>query len=254
MITLQTKYKWDTNRFFMHACVFLLLLEWLRPLIGITNVGRLDIFVTFIGICFALSFFQTRWQIPIKIVTVLFIIHSLYYKNAFINPSWLTAFFSDMFRNSSLFFQGNLLDISPVFPTVLFFLSFWFLSSFTSFWIIHKKRGFLFLVLTIIYIATFHNLHLYNANYAIIRTVVIGFFMLSLLQVERIKEREHLQNYAREISKLLRPLTIFIVLLATIAYFAPKFGPQWPNPMDFLKFNTSEASKEKSFYNWVWFR
>ncbi|HDR6245686.1 TPA: transglutaminase domain-containing protein [Bacillus cereus] len=245
MITLQTKYKWDTNRFFMHACVFLLLLEWLRPLIGITNVGRLDIFVTFIGICFALSFFQTRWQIPIKIVTVLFIIHSLYYKNAFINPSWLTTFFSDMSRNSSLFFQGNLLDISPVFPTVLFFLSFWFLSSFTSFWIIHKKRGFLFLVLTIIYIATFHTLHLYNANYAIIRTVVIGFFMLSLLQVERIKEREHLQNYAREISKLLRPLTIFIVLLVTIAYFAPKFGPQWPNPMDFLKFNTSEASKEQ---------
>ncbi|KZD49906.1 Transglutaminase-like enzyme putative cysteine protease [Bacillus cereus] len=242
---LQAKYKWDTNRFFMHACVFLLLLEWLRPLIGITNVGRLDIFVTFIGICFALSFFQTRWQIPIKIVTVLFIIHSLYYKNAFINPSWLTTFFSNMFRNSSLFFQGNLLDISPVFPTVLFFLSFWFLSSFTSFWIIHKKRGFLFLVLTIIYIATFHNLHLYNANYAIIRTVGIGFFMLSLLQVERIKEREHLQNYAREISKLLRPLTIFIVLLATIAYFAPKFGPQWPNPMDFLKFNTSEASKEQ---------
>ncbi|MDK7479564.1 transglutaminaseTgpA domain-containing protein [Bacillus cereus] len=245
MMILQAKYKWDTNRFFMHACVFLLLLEWLRPLIGITNVGRLDIFVTFIGICFALSFFQTRWQIPIKIVTVLFIIHSLYYKNAFINPSWLTTFFSDMFRNSSLFFQGNLLDISPVFPTVLFFLSFWFLSSFTSFWIIHKKRGFLFLVLTIIYIATFHNLHLYNANYTIIRTVVIGFFMLSLLQVERIKEREHLQNYAREISKLLRPLTIFIVLLATIAYFAPKFGPQWPNPMDFLKFNTSEASKEQ---------
>ncbi|COT35274.1 Uncharacterized protein conserved in bacteria [Streptococcus pneumoniae] len=119
------------------------------------------------------------------------------------------------------------------------------MSSFTSFWIIHKKRGFLFLVLTIIYIATFHNLHLYNANYAIIRTVVIGFFMLSLLQVERIKEREHLQNYAREISKLLRPLTIFIVLLVTIAYFAPKFGPQWPNPMDFLKFNTSEASKEQ---------
>ncbi|MCU5052365.1 DUF3488 and DUF4129 domain-containing transglutaminase family protein [Bacillus cereus] len=245
MMILQAKYKWDTNRFFMHACVFLLLLEWLRPLIGITNVGRLDIFVTFIGICFALSFFQTRWQIPIKIVTVLFIIHSLYYKNAFINPSWLTTFFSNMFRNSSLFFQGNLLDISPVFPTVLFFLSFWFLSSFTSFWIIHKKRGFLFLVLTIIYIATFHNLHLYNANYAIIRTVVIGFFMLSLLQVERIKEREHLQNYAREISKLLRPLTIFIVLLATIAYFSPKFGPQWPNPMDFLKFNTSEASKEQ---------
>ncbi|OOR12182.1 protease [Bacillus cereus] len=245
MITLRTKYKWDMSRFFMHVCAFLLLLEWLRPLIGITNVGRLDIFVIFIGICFTLSFFQTRWQIPIKVVTILFIIHFLYYKNAFINPSWLTKFSADISRNSSLFFQGDLLDISPVFPTLLFFLSFWFLSSFSSFWVIHKKRGLLFLALTIIYITTFHNLHLYNANYAIIRTVVIGFFMLSLLQIERIKEIEHLQNYARAISKLLRPLTIFIVLSATIAYFAPKFGPQWPNPMDFLKFNTSEASKEQ---------
>ncbi|MEK4737778.1 MULTISPECIES: transglutaminase TgpA family protein [Bacillus] len=245
MITLRTKYKWDMSRFFMHVCAFLLLLEWLRPLIGITNVGRLDIFVIFIGICFTLSFFQTRWQIPIKVVTILFIIHFLYYKNAFINPSWLTKFSADISRNSSLFFQGDLLDISPVFPTLLFFLSFWFLSSFSSFWVIHKKRGLLFLALTIIYITTFHNLHLYNANYAIIRTVVIGFFMLSLLQIERIKEIEHLQNYARAISKLLRPLTIFIVLSTTIAYFAPKFGPQWPNPMDFLKFNTSEASKEQ---------
>ncbi|MGH0943208.1 transglutaminase TgpA family protein [Bacillus mycoides] len=245
MITLRTKYKWDMSRFFMHVCALLLLLEWLRPLIGITNVGRLDIFVIFIGICFTLSFFQTRWQIPIKIVTILFIIHFLYYKNAFINPSWLTKFFADISRNSSLFFQGDLLDISPVFPTLLFFLSFWFLSSFSSFWVIHKKRGLLFLALTIIYIITFHNLHLYNANYAIIRTVVIGFFMLSLLQIERIKKMEHLQNYARVISKLLRPLTIFIILSATIAYFAPKFGPQWPNPMDFLKFNTSEASKEQ---------
>ena len=245
MTTLQTKYKWDMSRFFMHACAFLLLLESLRPLIGITNVGRLDVFVIFIGICFTLSFFQTKWQIPIKIITILFIIHFLYYKNAFINPSWLTKLFYDISRNSSLLFQGNLLDISPVFPTLLFFLSFWFLSAFISFWMIHKKRGLLFLILTIIYITVFHNLHLYNANYAIIRTVVIGFFMLSLLRIERIKEMEHLQNYAREISKLLRPLTIFIVLSATIAYFAPKFGPQWPNPMDFLKFNTSEASKKQ---------
>ncbi|WP_242218601.1 transglutaminaseTgpA domain-containing protein [Bacillus cereus group sp. BfR-BA-01380] len=244
MIILQAKNQWDMSRFFMHVCGFFLLLEWLRPLIGITNVGRLDIFVIFIGVCFTLSFFQTRWQIPIKIVTILFIIHSLFYKNAFINPSWLTAFFSDISRNSSLFFQGNLLDISPVFPTSLFFLSFWFLCSFISYWIIHKKRGLLFLVLTIIYITTFHNLHLYNAYFAIIRTVIIGFFLLSLLQIERIKASEHLHNYARHISKLLRPLTIFIVLSATIAYFAPKFGPQWQNPLNFLKFGTSEASKK----------
>lgn len=244
MKTLQVKNQWDMSRFFIHICGFLLLLEWVRPLIGITNVGRLDIFVIFIGICFTLSFFQTKWQIPIKVVTILFIIHSLYYKNAFINPSWLTTLFSDISQNASLFFQGNLLDISPVFPTFLFFLSFWFLSSFISFWMIHKKRGLLFLILTIIYISTFHNLHLYNSNYAIIRTVVIGLFMLSLLQIERIKASEQLQNYARHLTKSLRPLAIFIVLSTTIAYFAPKFGPQWTNPMNFLKFKTSEVNEK----------
>ncbi|MDP7979561.1 transglutaminase TgpA family protein [Bacillus sp. WLY-B-L8] len=245
MKTLQVKQPWDINRFFIHMCGFLLLLEWIRPLIGITNVGRLDIFVIFIGICFILSFFQAKWKITIKVVTILFIIHSLYYKISFINPSWLTAFFADISQNTSLFFQGNLLDISPVFPTFLFFLSFWFLCSLISYWMIHKKRGLLFLALTIIYITTFHNLHLYNANYAIIRTVVIGFFMLGLLQMERIKASEQLQHYARHLTKLLRPLAIFIVLSTTIAYFAPKFAPQWTNTMDFLKFKTSEVSKKQ---------
>ncbi len=60
MTTLQTKYKWDMIRFLLHACAFLLLLEWIRPVIGITNVGRLDIFVIFIGICFTLSFFSNK--------------------------------------------------------------------------------------------------------------------------------------------------------------------------------------------------
>ncbi len=126
MITLQTKKQWDMTRFFMHACAFLLLLEWLRPLIGITNVGRLDIFCNIYRDLLHSLFFQTKWQIPIKVFTILFTIHFLYYKNAFLNPSWLTKFFNDISQNSSLLFQGNLLDISPVFPTLLFFLSFWF--------------------------------------------------------------------------------------------------------------------------------
>lgn len=125
MITLRTKYKWDMSRFFMHVCAFLLLLEWLRPLIGITNVGRLDIFVIFIGICFTLSFFKQGGRFHKDRHDLIH--HSfLYYKNAFINPSWLTKFFADISRNSSLFFQGNLLDISPVFPTLLFFYPFGF--------------------------------------------------------------------------------------------------------------------------------
>ena len=109
----------------LHACMCISTFTRMdTTLLGITNVGRLDIFVIFIGICFTLSF-QTKWQIPIKIVTILFIIHLLYYKNIFINPSWLTKFLL-IFLEIPPCYSGNLLDISPVFPTVLFFYHFGF--------------------------------------------------------------------------------------------------------------------------------
>ncbi|MCP1123812.1 DUF3488 and DUF4129 domain-containing transglutaminase family protein [Bacillus sp. 3103sda1] len=244
MMTLRTKKQWDISRFLMYLCGFLILLEWLRPLIGVTSMERLDIFAAFIGICFSLSFLQTRWQIPVKIAVILFIIHSLYYKGTFINPSWMTSFFSDIFQNITLLFQANWQGLSAVFRTCLFFLLLWFLCSLISYWMIRQKHGLLFLILTIIYITTFHNLHLYNANHAIIRTVVIGFFMLSLLHIEQIKAHEHLRQYSKLISKLHIPLAICIVLSVAIAYFAPKFGPQWPNPITFLKFDTAATSKK----------
>ncbi|MEH7018915.1 MULTISPECIES: transglutaminase TgpA family protein [Bacillus] len=244
MMTLHAKNQWDISRFLMYLCGFLILLEWLRPLIGVTNMERLDIFVAFIGICFSLSFLQTKWKIPVKIAVILFIIHSLYYKGTFMNPSWMTAFFSDIFHNITLIFQANWQGLSAVFLTCLFFLLLWFFCSLISYWMIRQKHGLLFLILTIIYITTFHNLHLYNANHAIIRTIVIGFFMLSLLHIEQIKATEHLQQYSKLISKLHIPLAICIVLSVVIAYFAPKFGPQWSNPITFLKFDTFATSKK----------
>ncbi|MGF9966833.1 transglutaminase TgpA family protein [Bacillus rhizoplanae] len=244
MMTLHTKNQRDISRFLMYLCGFLMLLEWLRPLISVTNMERLDIFTAFIGLCFFLSFLQTKWNIPIKIAVILFIIHSLYYKGTFINPSWIVTFFSDIFRNITYLFQVNWQGLSAAFRTFLFLLLLWFLCSLISYWVIRQKHGLLFLILTIIYITTFHNLHLYNATHAIIRTVVIGFFMLNLLHIEQIKTIEHLRQYSKLISKLHIPIAICIVLSVVIAYFAPKFGPQWQNPITFLKFDTSATSKK----------
>ena len=88
---------------------------------------------------------------------------------------------------------------------------------------------------------------MYTMQTTLLFVLLSSVFMLSLFRIERIKESEHLQNYAREISKLLRPLTLFIVLSATIAYFAPKFGPQWPNPMDFYNSTHPKQVKTRSF-------
>ncbi|MFJ8529995.1 DUF3488 and DUF4129 domain-containing transglutaminase family protein [Bacillus sp. NPDC094106] len=244
MRTLPSNNKRNISSFLMHIFGFLILLEWLRPLIEVTDMVRLNLFTGFIGICFVLSFFQVRFQISIKIVAILFMIHSVDYKGSFIHPAWLIEFLSDFSRNITLLFQANWWDLSKVFQTFLFFLVLWFLCFLILYWIIRQKRGLLFLTLTIIYITIFDISGLHDMNRAIIRTIITGFFMLSLLHTERIKTSENLQKYTKFTPKLLVPTAVSIILAITLGYFAPKPGPQWSNIDTFLKFDSPSANKE----------
>jgi len=244
MITLPSTNKRDISSFLMHIFGFLILLEWLQPLIEVTDMVRLNLFKGFVGICFALSFFQVRFQISVKVVIILFMIHSVDYKGAFINPAWLMEFSADFFHNITLLFQANWQGLSKAFQTFLFFLFLWFLCFLILYWIIRQKRGLLFLTLTIIYITIFDIFGLYDMNNAIIRTIIIGFFMLSLLHAERIKTSENLQKQNKFTSKLLVPTAVSIILAITFGYFSPKPAPQWPNIDTFFKFDSPSANKE----------
>ncbi|PHE15069.1 protease [Bacillus pseudomycoides] len=244
MTILPSNNKWDISSFLMHLFGFLILLEWLRPLIEITDMVRLNLFTGFIGICFILSFFQTRFQISIKIVVILFMIHSVDYKGPFIHPAWLVEFLSDFFHNIRLLFQANWWDLSKSFQTFLFFLVLWFSCFLTLYWLIHQKRGLLFLTLTVIYITIFDIFGLYDMNKAIIRTIITGLFMLSLLQIERMKPFENLQKHTKSTPQLLIPIAVSIIFTITIGYFAPKPGPQLSNIDTFFRFDTPSANKE----------
>ncbi|WP_410983342.1 DUF4129 domain-containing transglutaminase family protein [Bacillus cereus] len=243
MITLPSNNKRNISSFLMHVFGFLILLEWLQPLVKVTDMVRLNFFIGFIGICFALSFFQVRFQISIKIVVILFMIHWVDYKGAFINPTWLIEFSSDFVHNITLLFQANWWNLSKPFQTFLFFLVLWFFCFLILYWIIRQRRGLLFLILTIIYITIFDISGLYDMSSAIVRTIITGFFMLSLLHTERVKTSENLQKQTKFTSKLLVPIAVSITFAITVGYFAPKLGPQWSNIDTFLKFDSPSANR-----------
>ncbi|MFT4417212.1 transglutaminaseTgpA domain-containing protein [Fredinandcohnia humi] len=215
---------------------FLLLWEWLRPLKVVTDTEDLAVFVVFIAICFLLLFLQVRfvYSALIKGILILYTIRSLYFENAFLDPTWIKDFLVDFITNIGFLFQANWWEMTPMFRSFLFFILLWLMSYLLHYWFTHQKRILLFFVLTIIYITVLDTFSPYDANKAIVRTVIIGFFMLGILQFERIKDQE-LTKHLNIGKKWAVPLAVFILFSTTIGYVSPKASPQWPDPVPFLK-------------------
>ncbi len=233
----------DMGSFLMHVFAFLILWEWLRPLANTAGMTQSSIFVWFIAISFTLLFFQAKLLISIliKLGFIFFMIQSHYYDGIIEDTSWLTSFISDFFHNLALVLQGNWEDLSSVFRTFLFFILLWFVCIFMHYWVIRQKRMLLFFVSTVLYVLSFHTFSPYDAKEAIMRTFVIGFFMLGLLHIERIEAMEKIQKYTKFTTMLTIPLIAAVVLSTTIGYFAPKASSQWTHPFTDLQ----GYSKEK---------
>ncbi len=226
----------DIRNLLLNIFGFLLLWEWLRPLKSVTDTQETFWFVIFIGICFLLLFLRVPFLYGalIKIFLMFYMIHSLYFKQSFLNIEWLGEFFADFIKNIGLMFQANWMGMTPIFRTLLFCILLWLMSYLLHYWFTYQKRILLFFVLTIIYITVIDTFSPYDGNAAIIRSVLIGFVMLGILQFERLKEKE-LSEHIHIGKKWAIPLVIFILFSTLIGYMSPKAAPQWPDPVPFLK-------------------
>ncbi|MEH7226598.1 transglutaminaseTgpA domain-containing protein [Bacillus sp. JJ1566] len=226
----------DIRNLFLNIFGFLLLWEWLRPLKTVTDTQETSGFVIFIGVCFLLLFLRVPFLLgaPIKIFLMLYMIHSIYFKQDFLDLAWLGEFAAELLKNIGLMFQADWYGMTPIFRTLLFCILLWLMSYLLHYWFTHQKRILLFFVLTIIYITVIDTFSPYNAQAAITRTVLIGFFMLGILQFERLKDKEFSKHVNVGKSWAI-PLAVFILFSTFIGYVSPKAAPQWPDPVPFLK-------------------
>ncbi|WP_449538626.1 transglutaminaseTgpA domain-containing protein [Ferdinandcohnia sp. Marseille-Q9671] len=226
----------DIRNLLLNLFCFLLLWEWLRPLKTVTDTQETAGFILFIGICFLLLFLQVRFLLGglIKSFFILYTIHNLYFKQNFLDASWVGELLIDFLNNFGLLFQANWWQMTPMFRTFLFFILLWLMSYLLHYWFTQQKRILLFFVLTITYITVLDTFSPYDAKGAIIRTVLIGFIMLGILQFERLKAKE-LSTHINIGKRWAVPLAIFILFSTFLGYISPKAAPQWPDPVPFLK-------------------
>lgn len=212
---------------------FILIWEWLRPLEVVTDTGNSIYFVIFTAICFLLYFLRLPFLLsfPLRFILLLYILHDLFFDGSFLGMDWLSILYRDIVINTEALFQSQWFEMSDLYRSFLFLILLWVMSYLIQYWLIHAKRIFGFYLLTIIYLGVLDTFTKYDAGNAIIRTILIGFIMLGILQMLRLREKEEVKVR----SYWLVPLSLMVALAIVIGLNAPKAGPQWPDPVPFIK-------------------
>ncbi|MFS0779867.1 transglutaminaseTgpA domain-containing protein [Neobacillus sp. 3P2-tot-E-2] len=229
--------KRDFQSFFLYMFGFLLLWEWLRPIEQLTTTDHIEMFVIFILLSFTLAFLRMKWiwQTIIKFWFIFFSVNMFHYDEGFFQFSWFTFFTDDLTTNFSRIIARNWLGLTNEFRTFLLFILLWLMVYLVHYWLLNRKRIFIFFFMTLIYITVLDTFTLYSATTAIVRTVVVGFAVMGMLTYYRILARENVYGDSVAARKWLRPLIIMIAFSVIIGIISPKFAPIWPDPVPYLK-------------------
>ncbi|MDP4171624.1 MAG: transglutaminase, partial [Bacillota bacterium] len=230
----------------LYLFAFLLLWEWLRPVEQLTNTDHIEVFLLFLLIAFIGSYFESNriLLISIKTIYTLVSIYNFYYTGGFFGSSWWKKFFNDINRNIGNIVSGNWYDLSNVFNTLLFFILLWLLVYLLHYWLLNRQRIFLFFLLTVIYLAVLDTFTQYNANSAIVRTIVSGFMVMGMLKFYRLLKVESLVKEHFFTRKWMVPLLVMVAFSTAIGIIAPKAAPMWPDPVPFIKSLSEKSSND----------
>lgn len=222
----------------VYICGFLLFWEWLKPLESFTDTGSIQVFLLYSAFCFFLSYLQLAWWItsPLKLLGLLFVLDGLFIRESLLSLDWYKLFLMDAAYNMQAMLSQEWWNMTPLFRSFLFLLLLWLLSYLLHYWFIIAKRTLFFVVMTVIYVTVIDTFTAYVGNVSIMRVFLVSMILLGITHFQRITQEEKTENF--EGKKALRwifPLLVFIFSSSVIGYAAPKFNPQWPDPVPFLR-------------------
>ncbi|MGN1401617.1 MAG: transglutaminase domain-containing protein [Bacillus sp. (in: firmicutes)] len=217
---------------------FVLLWEWLRPMEMLVELGNVGLFLVFIGLSVLLHFYRVRkrWIFLILLGYLLSALYFIYYRDfyTFAELQWMALMVGNFIDNVITVGSGAWEEVSNQFRTMLFFLLLWMMAYLLHYWLIVRKRIFLFFFMSIMYVTILDTFTTYDGDGAIVRLVVIGFLALGCLRMERLVNERGLQLDNRQNMRWLVPLLAFILLSASIGYVSPKSSAKWSDPVPFL--------------------
>lgn len=220
-----------------YVIVFLILREWLIPVMELTDTALLHLFLVFIGLSLALSLFRVQPLLSglIKLGYITWFIVFVFSKEPFLSGNTLPFLIQEWKWNMTAIFSGEFGQVSDSFRTVLFLALIWMLIYLIHHWITVRNNIFYFFVLTVFFIATLDTFSDYNGKTAIVKVIILGLIMTGLLFVKRLWLQVDATNNAIGKWKLVIPMIVSVLIFSSVAFFLPKTGPTWADPVPFIK-------------------
>jgi transglutaminase-like putative cysteine protease len=223
---------------------FLLFWQWLKPLGQITNLGSTHVFVIFIAISLGLSMLKAPLyvSVPIHFFAIVYFLHGFFFDGAFFSFLWISDFLRDMIYNWKVLMSTQWWEMTNSFRTFLFFILLWILSYLIANSLQYKWRIFIFMLLTVVYLAVIDTFFSFDGEWPMLQTISIGFFLLGYLNISRIQK---LEKVTIKIPAVIAMLSVFLIFVFSISFLLPKFEPQWPDPVPHIQ---STAMKYQNGY------
>ena len=232
------------EQLFYYAVLFLILREWLKPIIELTSMSYLNIFLWFIAICFILNVLQLNFFVStaVKLIYIAAINVKVYSGNSILSGEGLSFLLDDLRINIGALFAFDWNGITNPFRTVLFFVLLWMLAYLMHYWLTVRMSIFYFLILTIFFIATLNTFTEYDGTSGIVLVLVLGLLVSGALYLKRMLLQTGETLSGRQYAMYILPVGLLIVVIGFTASLLPKAEPQWADPVPYIKNLTGNGS------------
>ncbi|WP_107926614.1 transglutaminase TgpA family protein [Lysinibacillus parviboronicapiens] len=226
-----------------YVIIFFILREWLVPVMELTNTGLIHLFLVFIGLALVLSLFAVHPLLSglVKLGYITWFVVFVYSENAVLSGETVPFLINEVKLNMATILSGDFGQVSDSFRTVLFLALIWMLIYLIHHWITVHKNIFYFFVLTVFFIATLDTFSEYDGKVAIVKVVVLGLIMTGVLFVKRLWLQTGAPSEVAGKWKIVVPMLVSVMLVSTVAFFLPKEGPTWADPVPFIQSVTGQG-------------
>lgn len=230
----------------LYGLVFILLREWLLPVMELTGTGYLSLFLLFIAVDFLLALTGLKWWLifPMKMIYILWATHYIYTGLSVMTIASAKVLGGNIMSNFPILINGDWNDMTNPFRTILFFLLLWMMTYLIRYWIEVRKNIFIFFVMTVVFIAIIDTFSSYSATSSIFSVMVVGLLSVGLLSIARLAERHQVAISSRTFTMVSVPLILMIAVSGVIAMMLPKQDPVWADPVPYLKAAVGEAREK----------
>lgn len=225
-----------------YTIIFLILNEWLRPVMQLTDTGYFGMFSLFIVLCLVLAVLKTPLVVSslTKLVFIFgFVVH-VYGGLSLFSADGMQYLLNELQMNSEILLTGDLIAVTDPVRTSLFFVLIWMLVYLIYYWVAVRMTIFYFFVMTVFFIATLDTFTTYDGSVAIVKVVLLGLLMTALLFFKRLIVTTKTVINWRMYSLYALSVVLLIGFAGSIALLLPKAGPQWADPVPFLKAATGQ--------------